>query len=122
MSRRALALALALLLLFTQQFGVQHQASHAQGQGDIAAPAAALGGTANSAAGDDHPHQDSSPADPICPVCLLLAVAALALLPAALRWRGPAWQGPAPLTAPVARLGTRASRPYQARAPPAPAA
>jgi hypothetical protein len=110
MQHRALALALALLLLVTQQFGLQHLLSH----GSHATSWVAAG-----AAADARPADDGQPADGSCAVCAVLASIAFAVLPALLLWlatrrRGSALQLPACET-PAARSNPH----YLARAPPA---
>ena len=85
------------------------------------APTATSAGRAGaaSAAAPAPPGDQESPADSLCPVCLLLATLAAALLPAALRWCAAAVQRSAPVQrAQPAPIGRRAAH-YQARAPPA---
>ena len=143
MSRRVLALALALLLLLTQQLGVQHRAAHGLSIGRDAgshsawtADALALSGTGLAGLGlastgltstglDDIGASTGDPAAPnphageaACQVCLLLAALTLAALPAWLCWRGLALRHPAPAARAAVPARAAAGRPYQARAPP----
>lgn len=87
MSSRCLALALALLLLVTQQLGLNHLLSH----GLPTPPAAAAAGT-----GAGAPQPEASAADGLCQVCLALAVLGTAALPALLRWLAPVLRAAAP--------------------------
>ena len=119
MTPRLIALALALLLLVTQQLGLQHLLSH----GLQSAAIAAVATTAHRA------HVDASTtnaatdaaADGLCQACLALVVLGTATLPALLRWATPVLRAAAPV-APVARAVRRgAAAPYLARGPPLPA-
>jgi len=105
MMARCLALALALLLLVTQQLGLNHLLSH----GLPTPPAAAAAGA---------PQPEASAADGLCQVCLALAVLGTAAWPALLRWLAPVLRAAAP-AAPAERSARRgAGAPYLARAPP----
>ena len=113
MQHRALALALALLLLVTQQFGLQHLLSH----GSAAASWVAAG-----AAADASPAADGQPADGSCAVCVVLASIGFAVLPALLLWLAARRRGSAPPMPAHKALDTRSIANYLARAPPAPLA
>ena len=110
MQHRALALALALLLLVTQQFGLQHLLSHGS--------AAASWVTAGAAA-DASPADDGQPADGSCAVCAVLASIAFAVLPALLLWQATRRRGSAPRLPARETPAARSNPHYLARAPPA---
>lgn len=113
--RRALALALAWLLLLTQQVGLLHLLSHAHGPGlptpqrlvaDAAAPALA--------AAADTPEA----ADELCRLCLGLAGLGLALVPAPLPGLAGGLAPVAPRWQPLHHAAAQAVAAFQARAPP----
>ena len=117
MTQRALTLALALLLLLTQQLGVQHRWSHGSAGAAHSAPWVQATADASPAPAEPEPVH-GGPADSLCQVCLLLAALAAAALPALLCLRGLARRGVLPPAAlPARRCGT-ATAPYLARAPP----
>ena len=129
MHHRALALALTLLLLLTQQLGAQHRSSHgpqSAAQATRSTPAATAvpltawqpGSTRPGASADEPMPPDGSLADTQCQVCLLLAALVVAALPALLHWRGQALRSTAPPALPTLRHRATAGQPYQARAPP----
>ncbi len=115
MTRRLIAVALALVLLVTQQLGLQHLLSHGL-----------QGGVSGAVSTHAHPAHDDAAAtdatdtaaDGLCQACLALVVLGMAALPALLRWAAPVLRSPAPAR-PVARTTRRgAGAPYLARAPP----
>ena len=115
MTPRLIAFALALLLLVTQQLGLQHLLLHGLQRAGWAAVATT----------DQPAHVDASAtdaaADGLCQACLALVVLGTATLPALLRWAAPVQRAAAPV-APVARAVRRgAAAPYLARGPPLPA-
>lgn len=120
MQARTVSLILALVLLFTQQLGLQHVLSHGQAGGAQAPPQAA----ALTAATPDHPaanaapHADAPAGDGLCPACLVLATLAMATLPAVLRWLAPRPLAAAPAAPARRAFSARRSSPYLARAPP----
>lgn len=110
MSPRLISVVLALVLLVTQQLGLQHLLSHGL-QTTVPVTAAA----APTDAGDTHA---DAAADGLCQACLALVVLGTATLPAPLRWAAPVLHAMVP-AAPVARAVRRgAAAPYLARAPP----
>jgi len=143
LTRRSLAIALALLLLLTQHLGLQHLLGHALQGGQasgvfaLAAPAGgavagdvaqAVGGgaaaaratdsTTDSAATSPADGAGDEAADGLCRICLLLATLGVATLPALLQWQ-------AQLRGQALRVATRLRQwaapalvGYQARAPP----
>lgn len=123
---RALTLALALLLLLTQQLGAQHRALHGRvsaGLTSLSAASATVAAwlpvsAAVDPATDDPAAPDGNPADTPCQVCLLLAALTLAAVPALLRWLGQVLRSPTPRAPPAWRQTAAMGRPYQARAPP----
>ncbi len=129
------ALCLALLLLLTQQLGVQHVLSHVLhpgGHGPTplaqAGPAArmhaepaALAQAAPAALPAQVPARDSShseAADALCQVCLVLAALAAVGLPALWRWRAPTLRAAGPALPAWPAPACQASLPYHARGPP----
>lgn len=110
MSPRLISVVLALVLLVTQQLGLQHLLSHGL---QTALPAT----TAEAPAGEGDAHADAA-ADGLCQACLALVVLGTASLPALLRWAAPRLHATAPAApvAPAVRRG--AAAPYLARAPP----
>jgi len=115
MFTRTRAFALALMLLFAQQFGVLHSLSHVRLQ-PAGVAVVATDSAAVKAATD--PTVAELPADGLCQVCLLLAALGAAALPAGLQWltaRPGGLHGNRP--APPA-LQARPGAPYLARAPP----
>jgi hypothetical protein len=124
MRLRALSLALALLLLLTQQFGLQHMLSHA-----LRAPTADRALLADGALPAGAPlTTDPTPAalsdevpgaDRLCQVCLVLSAFVAACLPALLAWRArpQRWHLSAASRRQAPHL--RPGAPYLARAPPA---
>ena len=111
MTPRLIAWALALLLLVTQQLGLQHLLSHGLQSAGLAAMSTSA-----------HPaHVDASAADGLCQACLALVVLGAATLPAMLRWATLVLRAATPVP-PVARVVRRgAGAPYLARGPPLPA-
>ncbi len=111
MTPRLIALALALVLLVTQQLGLQHLLSHGLHSPGLAAAAPA-------AAHTPHGDEADAAADGLCQACLALVVLGTVALPAGLRWAAMALRTAAP-GAPVLRTVRRdAGAPYLARAPP----
>jgi cobalamin synthase len=124
MTPRLIALALALVLLLTQQLGLQHLLSHGlQSAGLAVASASAHTGSHTSAHTSSHPTDgDPASADPaadgLCQACLALVVLGTATLPALLRWAAVVHRAALP-GAPFVRAVRRgAGAPYLARAPP----
>jgi NADH:ubiquinone oxidoreductase subunit 4 (subunit M) len=116
MTPRLIALALALLLLLTQQLGLQHLLSHGLSNAALVAVAATSAHTAHTAASDAT--ATDATADGLCQACLALVVLGTATLPALLRWATRVLRSAAP-AAPVVRAVRRgAGAPYLARAPP----
>lgn len=115
MTSRLIALALALLLLLTQQLGLQHLLSHGlqtAGQAAVATATAAADTAHGEAASAD------AAADGLCQACLALVVLGTAALPAGLRWAARVLRAAGP-GAPMLRTVRRdAGAPYLARAPP----
>ena len=117
MRQRLLPLALALLLLVTQQLGLLHLLQHGL---DHRAPAAPPGLVAGAPASPAPAHAEATePADGLCAVCLVLASLATAALPGDAGWPLAAAHGEAPPAAPANAAATPAGVPYLARAPPA---
>ncbi len=116
MQHRALALALALLLLVTQQLGLQHLLSH----GSAAASWVAAGATALASPADAGPVDDGQPPDGSCAVCAVLASIAFAVMPALLLWLATPRRGSAPQLPARETPAARSNPHYLARAPPAP--
>ena len=115
MTPRLIALALALLLLATQQLGLQHLLTHGLQTAGLASVAAA---SVDTAAGDAAATNAAAAADGLCQVCLALVVLGTATLPALLRWAARVLRAAA-AGAPVVRAVRRgAGAPYLARAPP----
>ena len=143
MTSRLIALALALVLLVTQQLGLQHLLAHGLQTARLAAAAAPaiayvahtadaavaadtahvahVAHVADTAAGDTAAGDAASPdaaAEGLCQACLALVVLGTATLPALLRWAARLRRAVAP-SAPVVRVVRRgAAAPYLARAPP----
>jgi len=115
MQHRALALALALLLLVTQQFGLQHLLSH----GSAAASWVAAGATALASPADASPVDDGQTPDGSCAVCAVLASIAFAVMPALRLWLATPRRGSAPQLPARETPAARSNPHYLARAPPA---
>ena len=126
MTSRLIAVALALVLLVTQQLGLQHLLSH----GLQSAGLAAVSSSAHPAHGDavatdgadatEATVATDAAADGLCQACLALVVLGTAALPTLLRWAAPVLRSAAPVP-PVARAMRRgAAAPYLARGPPLP--
>ena len=131
-----LALALALVLLLTQQFGLLHGLSHLRGgpverwsttvpgagqvaRGKVVAAAVAADSATSSAANSAADATPDSTTDTLCPACLVLAAIGAAALVGVLRWLLTLQASSAP-TAPARRAPARpARRQHHARAPPA---
>ena len=126
MRPRLIALALALILLLTQQLGLQHLASHGLQTAGLAATSATAHTrhtrhTANTAftTEDGVSATDAAAAaDGLCQACLALVVLGTAALPALLRWATRVLRGVAPAAAMVRAVRRGAAAPYLARAPP----
>ena len=123
MRPRLIALALALILLLTQQLGLQHLASHGLQTAGLAAASATAHTrhTANTAftTEDGVSATDAAAAaDGLCQACLALVVLGTAALPALLRWATRVLRGVAPAAAMVRAVRRGAAAPYHARAPP----
>ena len=122
MTPRLIALALALILLVTQQLGLQHLLAHGLQTARLAAAAPATAYVAHTAdAADTAAGDAASPdaaAEGLCQACLALVVLGTATLPALLRWAARMRRAVAP-SGPVVRVVRRgAAAPYLARAPP----
>ena len=126
-SRRLVALALSLLLLVTQQWGMLHVLSHPLHPtgADAALTISASDGATDLGAGPEADH-DAEPhsaahadaGDALCQVCLVLATLGVAGLPALWRWMPGLLRAAAPrLPAQPAPL-RRAPAPWLARGPP----
>ena len=117
MTPRLIACALALVLLVTQQLGLQHLLSHGlQRAGLAAVSTTAHADTATSETATET--GDDAAADGLCQACLALVVLGTAALPGLLRWAARVLRNAAPVP-PVARPVRRgAGAPYLARAPP----
>ncbi len=127
-----LALALALVLLFTQQFGLQHGVLHLRGgpveRWSTSAPGASpaargqvlvLGTSASQAVAVAADGTTDNTTDTLCPVCLVLAAIGAATLVGVLRWLVTLQASSAP-SAPARHTPARpARRQHHARAPPA---
>ena len=121
MQHRALALALALLLLVTQQVGLQHLLSHGSAAASwVAAGATALASPADAGPVDAGPVDDGQPPDGSCAVCAVLASIAFAVMPALLLWLATPRRGSAPQLPARETPAARSNPHYLARAPPAP--
>ena len=121
MRPRLIALALALILLLTQQLGLQHLASHGLKTAGLAAASATAHTrhTANTAfTTEDGVSATDAAADGLCQACLALVVLGTATLPALLRWAARVLHGVAPAAAMVRAVRRGAAAPYLARAPP----
>ena len=132
MTPRLIALALALVLLVTQQLGLQHLLAHGLQTSRLAAAAApaiahaahtadaavaAVAADAADTAAGDAASPDAA-AEGLCQACLALVVLGTATLPALRRWAARLRRAVAP-SAPVVRAVRRgAAAPYLARAPP----
>lgn len=117
MTPRLIAFALALVLLLTQQLGLQHLLSHGLQTAGLAAAASAEA-TAHTAAHTTPDATGDAAADGLCQACLALVVLGAATLPALLRWAALVQPAVAP-GAPVQRSVRRgAGAPYLARGPP----
>ena len=127
MTSRLIAVALALVLLVTQQLGLRHLLSHGLQSG---AGLAAVSSSAHPAHGDavatdgadvtEATVATDAAADGLCQACLALVVVGTAALPTLLRWAAPVLRSAAPVP-PVARAMRRgAAAPYLARGPPLP--
>ena len=113
MSSRLIALTLALLLLLTQQLGLQHLLSHGLKTAALADASAQI---AHPAAGDAT--TTDATADGRCLACLALLVLGTATLPALLRWAARVLRSAAPGALVVRTVRRGAGAPYLARAPP----
>ncbi|OGA99421.1 MAG: hypothetical protein A3E25_17825 [Burkholderiales bacterium RIFCSPHIGHO2_12_FULL_69_20] len=114
MRQRTLSIALALLLLVTQQLGLLHLLSH------LAPPAGH--GVVLQAADRAPAHADTAgndAADALCQACLVLATLGAATLPTLLRWVAPRAVFAAPARPALPPPATTAGVPYLARGPPA---
>jgi len=125
MQHRALALALALLLLVTQQFGLQHLLSHGSAAASwVAAGATALASPADTSSADAspadaNPVDDGQTPDGSCAVCAVLASIAFAVMPALRLWLSTPRRGSAPQLPARETPAARSNPHYLARAPPA---
>lgn len=119
MTPRLIAVALALVLLVTQQLGLQHLLSHGlQTVGLAAVSTTAHADAATSDTDTDIDTGNDDAADGLCQACLALVVLGTAALPGLLRWAARVLRSPAPVS-PAARPVRRgAGAPYLARAPP----
>lgn len=121
MRQRLSALALCLLLLLTQQLGLQHLLSHGLqpgGTATLAAGAEAGHHGHHAHHGDDGDHGDVG--DALCQVCLALAALGAAGLPVAWGWLARQVRNAAPQAVARPAPRPRAAAPWQARAPPSP--
>jgi hypothetical protein len=103
MSSRFLSIALALVLLVSQQLGLQHLLSHG------------LQGVGSSHAAPAH---DEAAAEGLCQTCVATAVLGSATLPAQPCWALQTMGHGAPAAPAIASLRCSAVTPYLARAPP----
>ena len=117
MHARTVSLILALVLLFTQQLGLQHLLSHGLGGAQSAAQTSAAAGQP---AGDAGHGAEAAAADGLCQACLVLATLGMATLPAVLRWLAPRPPAAAPAAPARRAFSARRNAPYLARAPPTP--
>ena len=128
MTPRLIALALALLLLLTQQLGLQHLLSHGLRNAALVAGVATSAYTAYTADTADSAHTAHTAAgdttatdvtaDGLCQVCLALVVLGTAALPALLRWAARVLRAAAPAALAVRAVRRGAGAAYLARAPP----
>ena len=125
MTPRLIALAQALLLLLTQQLGLQHLLSHGLKNAALVAVAATSAPPADSADTADTAHTAASAAtatdataDGLCQACLALVVLGTATLPALLRWAARVLRAAAAAALVVRAVRRGAGAPYLARAPP----
>ena len=130
-TRPLLTWLLALVLLLTQQWGLQHALGHALGSTMGEVPGLVAPGTSVkaygptlSADGWTAPRADDrvdaqEPADGACPVCLALASMGVGLLLAVLRWLAPRACDTQALPPPSRAPPSRPRPAYAARAPPA---
>ena len=120
MQHRALALALALLLLVTQQFGLQHLLSHGSAAASwVAAGATALASPADTSPADANPVDDGQTPDGSCAVCAMLASIAFAVVPALRLWLSTPRRGSPPQLPARETPAARSNPNYLAHAPPA---
>jgi len=115
MQARTVSLILALVLLFTQQLGLQHLLSHGLAGAQSATQSAA---TPDQPAADAGHGAEAAAADGLCQACLVLATLGMATLPAVLRWLAPRALAAAPVAPARRAFSARRSAPYLARAPP----
>ncbi len=113
MHSRTLSFVLALLLLVTQQFGLQHRLSHALRAPADRAPVTATGNPVYLAQAEGDMSADSP-----CQICIALAATVLASLPALLGWRPACQPGSPPVRAARPLPAASHHAPYVARAPP----
>jgi hypothetical protein len=113
MTPRLIALALALVLLVTQQLGLQHLLSHGLHTPGLAAAAPVAAHTAHG----DAASADAA-ADGLCQACLALVVLGALTLPAGLRWAAMGLRATAPGAPRLRAVRRGAGAPYLARAPP----
>jgi hypothetical protein len=114
MTPRLIALALALVLLLTQQLGLQHLLSHGL---QTAALASVSAHTTDGDPATAHTAADTA-ADGLCQACLALVVLGTATLPALLRWAATVHRAAVPGARWVRAARRGAAAPYLARAPP----
>ena len=131
MTPRLIALALTLVLLFTQQLGLQHLLAHGLQSAGLAVASASAHTSAHTSS-----HTSSQPgtrhiagdpatdytadtaADGQCQACLALVVLGTATLPALLRWAALVHHAALPGAPWVRTVRRGAAAPYLARAPP----
>lgn len=106
----AIAVALSLLLLVTQQWGTLHALSHGLHGAATAAPAGHDAAAAEPALTDA--------GDALCQVCLVLAALGAAALPALWRWLARLPRAAALPTPPRPAAARPARAPWHARGPP----
>lgn len=117
-------LALALLLLLAQQWGMLHGVAHGlSGRGLAPATAAAAAQalpapSAHATEADDAGHADRT-TDALCGTCLVLAGLGALVAPVPLLCLAATSPAQAPPLAPAPGRGLRAATPFLARAPPA---
>ena len=127
MTSRLIALALTLVLLFTQQLGLQHLLSHGLQSAGLAVASASAHTSSHTSSQPGTRHIAGDPAtdytadtaaDGQCQACLALVVLGTATLPALLRWAALVHHAALPGAPWVRTVRRGAAAPYLARAPP----
>lgn len=112
MTSRLVSIALALVLLVTQQLGLQHLLTHG-----LQGAAGSVGARAVATSHEAPAHDDGS-ADELCQACVALVVLGSATLPEQPAWALPTAVHDTPAAPAIAPLLRHAASPYLARAPP----